>query len=86
MIQPLNTKEPPNIQEKPRTPFKDEKIEKPPEPQSPSETIHKQFPKTDDKPPISPIFEKALSSAIEKRQTYPAKDNKAKKQEPESNQ
>lgn len=84
MVQPLISKEPPDMQEKPRTPFKEEKTDQTSEPKIISETMHGKTPKSDEKPPISPIFERALSSAIEKRHIETPKEVKEKKHESES--
>jgi len=84
MVQPLISKEEIDSQDKPITPFKEEKIKQPSEPKSTSEAMHEHPPKLDDKPPVSPLFEKALSSAIEKRHIEITKAVKEKKQESES--
>ena len=81
--QPVFSKESTDIKETPEEPFEAKKIEQPTDLETPPEPNQEQLPKSEDKLQPSPLFEKALSSAIEKRHLETQKEDKEKKQQSE---
>lgn len=82
-MQPVFPEEPNNLEKTPEKPFEAEKIEQPSNQDTTPEPTQEQQLKSEDELITSPLFEKALSSAIEKRHLETKKENKEKKQQSE---